>query len=147
MKCTRTSIIWIYRTQQSICWGLQPNTVCAYLMRTQELNDNIHQLGITRDISLPFHRIYLRNRPSPTVRYRVQRSKPYEKYFSKHSYCLWQCHYNHFHIMFHQHFYQIQMGNSVVTDVQFGHLFLVCVKYDALQEVTYGLFRKISHCS
>ena len=39
------------------------------------------------------------------------------------------------------------VGNSVVTDVQFGHLFLVCVKYDALQEVTYGLFRKISHCS
>ena len=38
-------------------------------------------------------------------------------------------------------------GNSVVTDVQFGHLFLVCIKYDALQEVTCGLFRKISHCS
>ena len=34
------------------------------------------------------------------------------------------------------------MGNSVVTDVQFGHLFLVCIKYDALQEVTCGLFRK-----
>ena len=27
------------------------------------------------------------------------------------------------------------MGNSVVTDVQFGHLFLVCIKYVALQEV------------
>ena len=39
------------------------------------------------------------------------------------------------------------MGNSVVTDVLFGHLFLVCIKYDALQEVTCGLFRKISHCS
>ena len=39
------------------------------------------------------------------------------------------------------------MGNSVVTDVQFGHLFLVCIKYVALQEVTCGLFRKISHCS
>ena len=38
-------------------------------------------------------------------------------------------------------------GNSVVTDVQFGHLFLVCIKYDALQEITCGLFRKISHCS
>ena len=38
-------------------------------------------------------------------------------------------------------------GNSVVTDVQFGHLFLVCIKYDALQEVTCGLFRKMSHCS
>ena len=38
-------------------------------------------------------------------------------------------------------------GNSVVTDVQFGHLFLVCIKYVALQEVTCGLFRKISHCS
>ena len=38
-------------------------------------------------------------------------------------------------------------GNSVVTDVQFGHLFLVCITYDALQEVTCGLFRKISHCS
>ena len=37
------------------------------------------------------------------------------------------------------------MGNSVVTDVQFGHLFLVCIKYDALQEVTCGLFRKMSH--
>ena len=34
-------------------------------------------------------------------------------------------------------------GNSVVTDVQFGHLFLVCIKYVALQEVTCGLFRKI----
>ena len=30
------------------------------------------------------------------------------------------------------------MGNSVVTDVQFGHLFLVCIKYVALQEVTCG---------
>ena len=39
------------------------------------------------------------------------------------------------------------MGNSVVTDVQFGHLFLVCIKYVALLEVTCGLFRKISHCS
>ena len=39
------------------------------------------------------------------------------------------------------------MGNSVVTDVQFGHLCLVCIKYVALQEVTCGLFRKISHCS
>ena len=39
------------------------------------------------------------------------------------------------------------LGNSVVTDIQFGHLFLVCIKYDALQEVTCGLFRKISHCS
>ena len=39
------------------------------------------------------------------------------------------------------------LGNSVVTDVQFGHLFLVCIKYVALQEVTCGLFRKISHCS
>ena len=39
------------------------------------------------------------------------------------------------------------MGNSVVTDVQFGHLFLVCIKYVELQEVTCGLFRKISHCS
>ena len=39
------------------------------------------------------------------------------------------------------------LGNSVVTDVHFGHLFLVCIKYDALQEVTCGLFRKISHCS
>ena len=39
------------------------------------------------------------------------------------------------------------VGNSVVTDVQFGHLFLVCIKYVALQEVTCGLFRKISHCS
>ena len=38
-------------------------------------------------------------------------------------------------------------GNSVVTDVQFGHLFLVCIKYVALQEVTCGLFRKISDCS
>ena len=38
-------------------------------------------------------------------------------------------------------------GNSVVTDVQFGHLFLVCIKYVALQEVTCGLFKKISHCS
>ena len=38
-------------------------------------------------------------------------------------------------------------SNSVVTDVQFGHLFLVCIKYVALQEVTCGLFRKISHCS
>ena len=35
----------------------------------------------------------------------------------------------------------------MVTDVQFGHLFLVCIKYVALQEVTCGLFRKISHCS
>ena len=35
----------------------------------------------------------------------------------------------------------------MVTDVQFGHLFLVCIKYDALQKVTCGLFRKISHCS
>ena len=35
----------------------------------------------------------------------------------------------------------------VVTDVQFGHLFLVCIKYVALQEVTCGLFRNISHCS
>ena len=25
------------------------------------------------------------------------------------------------------------MGNSVVTDVQFGHLFLVCIKYDAFK--------------
>ena len=32
----------------------------------------------------------------------------------------------------------ITMGNSVVTDVQFGHLFLVCIKYTALQEVTVG---------
>ena len=39
------------------------------------------------------------------------------------------------------------LGNSVVTDVQFGHLFLVCIKYVALQDVTCGLFRKISHCS
>ena len=38
-------------------------------------------------------------------------------------------------------------GNSVVMDVQFGHLFLVCIKYVALQEVTCVLFRKISHCS
>ena len=38
-------------------------------------------------------------------------------------------------------------GNSVVTDVQFGHLFLVCIKYVPLQEVICGLFRKISHCS
>ena len=29
------------------------------------------------------------------------------------------------------------MGNSVVTDVQFGHLFLVCIKYVALQEVAW----------
>ena len=43
--------------------------------------------------------------------------------------------------------YTIYLGNSVVTDVQFGHLFLVCIKYVALQEVTCGLFRKISHCS
>ena len=41
----------------------------------------------------------------------------------------------------------LDLGNSVVTDVQFGHLFLVCIKYDALQDVTCGLFRKISHCS
>ena len=26
----------------------------------------------------------------------------------------------------------------MVTNVQFGHLFLVCIKYDALQEVTLG---------
>ena len=39
------------------------------------------------------------------------------------------------------------LANSVVTNVQFGHLFLVCIKHDALQEVTCGLFRKISHCS
>ena len=39
------------------------------------------------------------------------------------------------------------MGNSVVTDVQFGHLFLVCIKYDALQQVNCGLFRKIPPCS
>ena len=39
------------------------------------------------------------------------------------------------------------LGNSVVTDVQFGHLFLVCIKYVALLEVTCGLFRKTSHCS
>ena len=38
-------------------------------------------------------------------------------------------------------------GNSVVTDVQFGHFFLVCIKYDALQEVTFGVFRNISHYS
>ena len=31
--------------------------------------------------------------------------------------------------------------NSVVTDV----LFLVCITSDAVQEVTCGLFRKISH--
>ena len=42
---------------------------------------------------------------------------------------------------------KMYVGNSVVTDVQFGHLFLVCIKYVALQEVTCGLFRKISHCS
>ena len=30
------------------------------------------------------------------------------------------------------------MGNSVVTDVQLGHLFLVCIKYVALQEVACG---------
>ena len=35
----------------------------------------------------------------------------------------------------------------MVTDVQFGHLFLVYIKYDALQEVTCGLFGNISHCS
>ena len=35
----------------------------------------------------------------------------------------------------------------MVTGVQFGHLFLVYIKYDALQEVTCGLFRKVSHCS
>ena len=35
----------------------------------------------------------------------------------------------------------------MVTDVQFGHLFLVCIKYDALQEVICGLFRKMSHCT
>ena len=34
-----------------------------------------------------------------------------------------------------------EVGNSVVTAEQFGHLFLVCIKYDALQEVTCGLFR------
>ena len=39
------------------------------------------------------------------------------------------------------------LGNSVVTDVQFGHLLLVCIKDDALQEVICGLFRKISPCS
>ena len=39
------------------------------------------------------------------------------------------------------------LGHSVATDVEFGHLFLMCIKYDALQEVTCGLFRKISHCS
>ncbi len=39
------------------------------------------------------------------------------------------------------------VGNSVVTDVQFGHLFLVCIKYVASQEVTCGLFRNISYCS
>ena len=39
------------------------------------------------------------------------------------------------------------MGNSVVTDVQFGHLFVVCIKYDALEDVNCGLFRKISPCS
>ena len=33
----------------------------------------------------------------------------------------------------------------MVTDVLSGHLFLVCIKYVALQEVTCGLFRKISH--
>ena len=38
------------------------------------------------------------------------------------------------------------VGNSVVADVQFGHLFLVCIKYIALQEITCGLFRNISHC-
>ena len=51
-------------------------------------------------------------------------------------------------IVSHQHsVYPSLQGNSVVTDVQFGHLFLVCIKYVALQEVTCGLFRKISHCS
>ena len=30
----------------------------------------------------------------------------------------------------------VTLPNSVVTDVQFGQLFLVCIKYDALQEVT-----------
>ena len=30
-------------------------------------------------------------------------------------------------------------GNSVVTDVQSGHLFLVCIKYDALhRKLTVG---------
>ena len=35
----------------------------------------------------------------------------------------------------------------MLTDVQFGHLFVVFIKYFALQEVSCGLFRKISHCS
>ena len=35
------------------------------------------------------------------------------------------------------------VGNSAVADVQFGHLFLVYIKYDALQKVTSGLFRTI----
>ena len=32
------------------------------------------------------------------------------------------------------------MGNSVVTDVQFGHLFLVCIKYDALAMIRTGSY-------
>ena len=44
-------------------------------------------------------------------------------------------------------FFLLLRSNSVVTDVQFGHLFFVYIKYDALQEVTCGVFRKISHCS
>ena len=43
--------------------------------------------------------------------------------------------------------YLLHKGNSVVMDVQFGHLFLVWMKYDALQVVNCGLFRKISPCS
>ena len=37
---------------------------------------------------------------------------------------------------------KMHMGNSVVTDEQFGHLFLMCIKDDALQEVTYRVIQK-----
>ena len=38
-------------------------------------------------------------------------------------------------------------GHFRGDNVQFGHLILVCIKYDALQEITCCLFRKISHSS
>ena len=43
--------------------------------------------------------------------------------------------------------FRLLLSNPVVTDVRFGHLFVVCIKHDAFQEVTCGLFRKRSHCS
>ena len=64
-------------------------------------------------------------------------------YSRKHKYIpFFQISFNLYCIDFVLYCIVLLLGNSMVTETQLGHLFLVCIKYVALQEVTCGLFRK-----